>query len=151
MAQRPLFFALLVGIFGSTGYFSYKLYKTYYASSYGKNYQGYFDAIGDLNIGHMVKIHGFPVGRVVQVHLSPDQKGIYVYFRLHKDIVLYDDVSLSIEQGLLMGDPCITINPGSSQVPLPSGAIIENTHPPLQILSLVQNFISSNLIKKDKN
>lgn len=143
MAKRPLFFVLLLGIFGATGYFSYSLYKTYYGSSTGLSYKGYFDGIGDLNVGHMVKIHGLPVGRVVSVSLSPDQQGVHVSFLLEKGLTLNSDVSLVIEQGLLMGDPCLTIKPGSSKTPLDPNILIQNTYPPLQILSLVQKFISS--------
>lgn len=153
MTHRPLSLILLMCIVGTTGYFSYKLYRTYYGSFgsfHQRVYKSYFDHIGDLQVGHLVKVHGLSVGRVTDVRLSPDQRGVSVSFVLEKNIVVYDDVELAIEQGLLMGDPCISLKPGSSEKALGAETVIENTHSPLQVGSLVQKFLSgSSAPKKD--
>ncbi len=94
-----------------------------------KLYQARFDRIGTLQEGSAVKISGYTIGRIRKVELKGLGE-VMVYFSVSATKVrLMTDAHAIDEEPLAFGDAWMTLNPGSSTVPLADDGVIPGTLP----------------------
>lgn len=86
-------------------------------------YTATFDNVGALKLQDPVFVRGLKVGSVQKMILRPD--GVSVTFRMHPDVKLRDDYSLTVGQTSLLGGTCLNVNPGvGSAVMNPSTTLV---------------------------
>ena len=70
-----------------------------------------FDHVEGLERSHEVKVKGVVSGNVESVALEGEK--VLVTMNLHHDVVMYENYNISIKTPLALGEPHVSIDPGS--------------------------------------
>ncbi|MBQ7673665.1 MAG: outer membrane lipid asymmetry maintenance protein MlaD [Alphaproteobacteria bacterium] len=135
-------FVLVVAVF----FFSYVYQKSGWVKSDGITLTARFDRADGLTEGTDVKISGVRVGKVLTTSVDPENFMAVVTFYVSANIKLPKDSSASVLSDGLFGGRYLAIIPGGEDENLQEGDSIENTTGPINIESLISNFVFS----KDK-
>ncbi len=84
-----------------------------------KNVHTYFDSVGELKEGNMVKLKGFVIGKVSSIEL--DNKRLKVTMSVQKDAPVKNDSTASIQLSSLLGESYINLTFGSDREVLSNG------------------------------
>jgi phospholipid/cholesterol/gamma-HCH transport system substrate-binding protein len=99
-----------------------------------------FNSVTGLRVGSPVYMLGLEIGRVDGLTLDQQNQRAAVEIRVKKGINIYDDAIASIKTEGLIGDKCLSINPGGSGALLkPSGTITE-TQPSVDIADVIGKY-----------
>lgn len=81
------------------------------------NVKTYFDTIEGLKTGAPIRLSGYDIGSVSNIHLAPDTTGrVLVEMKIDKDVIHFIrlDSEASIETEGLVGKKIVTVTPGSA-------------------------------------
>lgn len=123
----------------------YYVYQKNYAHVQGEIWiKAEFDSVGGLTIGSPVKINGVSVGSVKAMDIDPEKNfTVLVTFSVQKHILLPEDTEASIINESLLGQPILTLSPGSQEALLSADDVIYRTTPPANITDLMSRFLFS--------
>jgi len=102
-----------------------------------------FPTVSGLRVGAAIEIAGVQVGRVQDIHL--EDYAAVVTLRLEKRVQLQDDAIASIRTRGIIGERYIRITPGGSDRLLADGGRIREVEPPIDIETLIGQFIQGKL------
>jgi phospholipid/cholesterol/gamma-HCH transport system substrate-binding protein len=102
-----------------------------------------FPTVSGLRVGAAIEVAGVEVGRVQAIRL--DEYAAVVTLRLEKQVQLQDDAIASIRTRGLIGEKFIKITPGGSERLLAAGERIREVEPPIDIETLIGQFIQGKL------
>jgi phospholipid/cholesterol/gamma-HCH transport system substrate-binding protein len=102
-----------------------------------------FPTVAGLRVGAAIEIAGVEVGRVQTIAL--DDYTAVVTLRLEKRVQLQDDAIASIRTRGLIGEKYVRITPGGSERLLAAGERIREVEPPIDIETLIGQFIQGKL------
>lgn len=102
-----------------------------------------FPTVGGLRVGAGIEIAGVEVGRVQEITLA-DYAAV-VTLRIKKGVSLQEDAIASIRTRGLIGEKFVRITPGGSDRILPPGGRIREVEPPIDIETLIGQFIQGKL------
>jgi phospholipid/cholesterol/gamma-HCH transport system substrate-binding protein len=146
--MKKSFVETIVGLFVvigliCIGYLTIKLGKMEVIGS--KHYQvsARFQSISGLTTGAYVEMAGVNIGNVDSVSLDPERKVAVVNMKIHKEVVLSEDVIASVKTSGLIGDKYIRLTPGSSDMMLKDGDMIFETESAVDMEDLVSKYIFS--------
>jgi phospholipid/cholesterol/gamma-HCH transport system substrate-binding protein len=109
-----------------------------------------FSNIGDLKVRAPVTVAGVRVGQVVDIQLDKKTYKAVVTMRfLGSQNNLPTDSAASIVTAGLLGANYISITPGFDETYLKAGDQIEDTHPALQLETMIGQLLFN--MKKDEN
>lgn len=91
-----------------------------------------FDSVSGLIKGAKVEMAGVPIGKVGEISLTPEGKAKVELLIFKKYKIKEDSVAVVRTFGVL-GDKFIEIKPGTSQIYLAEGGIINNTESPVDL------------------
>lgn len=135
-------FILIITVF----FFNY----VYTKSGYGKIDEcvliAKFDKADGLSEGTDVKISGIRVGKILSMNVDPANFMAIVKFYVSKNLKLPKDTSASVMSEGLFGGKYLSLTPGGEDESLKDGDVIDNTSGPINIESLIGQFVFS----KDK-
>lgn len=118
-----------------------------YRQTYGdtaKTLKAEFDNVGGLMVGSPVKINGVTVGQVRSMDLNPKKNfTVVVAFSVPDDIDLSEDTEAAVVNETLLGNPVLTLTPGSLDEPLAADGVIYRTTPPANFGDLLERFLFS--------
>lgn len=145
-AVMGIFVLVIAGLF-----FNY----VYHKSSW-KNIDGYeliarFDHADGMAEGVDVKISGLRVGKVLSTEVDTKNFLAIVRFYVSKDIKLPKDTTAKISNEGLLGEKYLEISPGEEDEILQPGDEIVDTAGPVNLESLIGNFLFSKNEKDSKN
>jgi|SRR5665213_2178435 len=102
-----------------------------------------FDRIGSLRTGADVRISGIKVGTVLRQTLDPKSFTALVLLTVQPDIKLPVDTIAAITSSGLLGADYLAIEPGNEDEMIKPGGTISHTQPPMDIQSLIGQYIFS--------
>lgn len=110
----------------------------------GKHYTAIFTDVTSLNAGDDVRMAGVRVGQVdsISVYRHDNQDQAKVTFNVESDVPLASTVSATIRYRNLIGQRYIELDEGDGSLanPIPSGTVIRNTTPALDLTVLFNGF-----------
>ncbi|MDY0186367.1 MAG: outer membrane lipid asymmetry maintenance protein MlaD [Syntrophus sp. (in: bacteria)] len=107
-----------------------------------------FTSVSGLRAGSTVDMMGIEIGRVERLFIDQKDLRAVVEMKIKKDIKIYDDAIASIKTEGLIGDKYLSVDPGGGgELLRPGGAIIE-THPALDIESLIGKYAFGEIKKE---
>ena len=139
-------FVLIVTVF----FFNYVYTKSGYKRTDECILTAKFDKADGLSEGTDVKISGIRVGKILNMNVDPTSFMAVVKFYISKDIKLPKDTSASVMSDGLFGGRYLALTPGGEDDLLKDGDVIENTAGPINIESLIGQFIFSKDKEKEK-
>ena len=102
-----------------------------------------FPTIGGLRTGAPVEIAGVEVGRVQDIKL--DNYAAAVTLRIDKQVQLQEDAIVSIRTRGLIGEKYVRVTPGGSDHLLSAGSRLREVEPPIDIETLIGQYIQGKL------
>lgn len=102
-----------------------------------------FPTVAGLRIGAAIEVAGVEVGRVQNITL--DDYAAVVTLRLEKRVQLQEDAIASIRTRGVIGEKYVRITPGGSERLLVAGGRIREVEPPIDIETLIGQFIQGKL------
>lgn len=119
-----------------------------YTSSEVRAVSGYelsarFDRVGSLRNGADVRISGIKVGTVLQQTLDPKTFTALVRMSVQPDLKLPVDTVAAITSSGLLGSDYLALEPGNEDEIVKPGGMIQHTQPPMDISSLIGQYIFS--------
>jgi phospholipid/cholesterol/gamma-HCH transport system substrate-binding protein len=106
-----------------------------------------FENIGDLKPRAPVTIAGVRIGEVATVILNPKTYKAQVYMHINGNDTIPSDSSASIVTAGLLGSNYVALTPGFDDLFLKDGSIIAETHPAIQLETLIGQLMFN--MKKD--
>ncbi len=103
-----------------------------------------FDRVGGLRTGADVKISGIKVGTVLGQKLDPKTFLATIRMSIDPTIKLPTDTVATIASSGLLGDDFVSLVPGNEDEIIKSGGAIAHTQPPMDLQSLIGQYIFSN-------
>jgi phospholipid/cholesterol/gamma-HCH transport system substrate-binding protein len=86
--------------------------------------------VGGIKKGANVLVAGVPVGRVADVELDPNGKGVTILLKISKRYHIYQDARFEIQTAGFLGDQYISIFPGANiGEPLTNNAVVHCSNP----------------------
>ena len=145
---------IAVGLFVLAGlacaaYLTVKLGKMEVLGSAGYDVKARFIDVTGLKPGAGVELAGVRVGRVLDIHLSPDRRAI-VSMRIDDAVKLTDDAIVSVKTSGLIGDKYVKITPGGGGEPVKPGMVLTETESSLDIQELIGKYVFGG-VKEEKN
>jgi len=134
--------------FGCLAYLSFNLGNV---SLWGAPYYDVyadFSTVGTLRMRAPVSMAGVEIGQVKDIKLVNDQA--QVTLEIQKGVELSDDVIASIKTSGIIGEKYVSISPGASEEFIKPGGTIRDTQPPLDIESLIGQFVFGSMEKSQK-
>jgi len=122
-------------------FFAYTTSEVRAVSGYELNAR--FDRVGSLRDGADVRISGIKVGTVTQAVLDPKTFEAIVTLSIRPDVKLPDDTVAAITSSGLLGSDFVSLTPGNSDTMLRPAATIPHTQPPMDLQSLIGQYIFS--------
>ena len=107
-----------------------------------------FTNASGLKEGSTVRIAGVPVGAVTKVALKYDEMVALVSFSVDANVTLDDDTVAAVRSAGLIGEKFISIQPGSSGVPLKAGDVIVDTQSAVDLEDIIARFAFGDATKK---
>jgi phospholipid/cholesterol/gamma-HCH transport system substrate-binding protein len=102
-----------------------------------------FPTVGGLRAGAAIEIAGVEVGRVQEIKL--EDYAAVLTLRLERRVQLQEDAIASIRTRGLIGEKYVRITPGGSERLLADGGRIREVEPPIDIETLIGQFIQGKL------
>ena len=126
-----------------------------YTSSGLKPVAGYtvtarFDRVEGLRDGGDVRVSGIKVGSIMSQSLDPKTYLAIVKLSIDPTIKLPVDTVATVASSGLLGDKYLSLVPGNEDEMFKPGGVIEHTQPPMNIESLIGQYIygQNNAAKK---
>lgn len=145
-------FETVVGIFVlivAASFFNFVYSKSSWKSVDGYVLKAKFDKADGLSEGTDVKISGVRVGKIDSIEVDPKTFFAVVTFHISHDIKLPTDSSANVASDGLFGGRYLSITPGGEEETLKNGEEIEHTTGPINLESLIGNFVLSKDDKKE--
>lgn len=145
-------FETVVGIFVlivAASFFNFVYSKSSWKSVDGYVLKAKFDKADGLSEGTDVKISGVRVGKIDSIEVDPKTFFAVVTFHISHDIKLPIDSSANVASDGLFGGRYLSITPGGEEETLKNGEEIEHTTGPINLESLIGNFVLSKDDKKE--
>lgn len=99
--------------------------------------------VGGIRPGANVLLAGVPVGRVAEVRLDPDGKGVTMRLKISSRYRIYRDARFEVEQAGFLGDQYISIYPGDNiGEPLTNNAVAY-CHPPFNVQEAIAQAVET--------
>ena len=98
-----------------------------------------FTTVTGLKVNTDVEISGVKVGKVKDIQLENYEAIVTILIKKH--IEIQDDAIASIRTKGILGEKYIDILPGGSDEIIEPGGIIFDTEPPLDLESIIKNFV----------
>lgn len=139
-------FETVVGIFVlivAASFFNFVYSKSSWKSVDGYVLVAKFDKADGLAEGTDVKISGVRVGKIDSIEVDPKTFFAVVKFHISHDIKLPIDSSANVASDGLFGGRYLSISPGGEEETLKNGEEIERTTGPINLESLIGNFVLS--------
>jgi phospholipid/cholesterol/gamma-HCH transport system substrate-binding protein len=119
-----------------------------YTTSEGHAVSGYeltarFDRVGSLRDGADVRISGIKVGTVLGQTLDPKTFEAVVRLSVQPDIRLPVDTVAAVTSSGLLGSDFLSLTPGNEDETIKPGGAIAHTQPPMDLQSLIGQYIFS--------
>jgi phospholipid/cholesterol/gamma-HCH transport system substrate-binding protein len=119
-----------------------------YTTSEGHAVSGYeltarFDRVGSLRDGADVRISGIKVGTVLGQTLDPKTFEAVVRLSVEPDIRLPVDTVAAVASSGLLGSDFLSLTPGNEDETIKPGGTIAHTQPPMDLQSLIGQYIFS--------
>ncbi|HZT51483.1 MAG TPA: outer membrane lipid asymmetry maintenance protein MlaD [Stellaceae bacterium] len=119
-----------------------------YTTSQVRTVSGYdvvarFDRVEGLRDGSDVRISGIRVGSVVSQELDPKSFVAVVRLSIEPSIKLPVDTVAAITSSGLFGDNYVSLEPGNEDETIKAGGAIEHTQSPMNLQSLIGQYIFS--------
>jgi phospholipid/cholesterol/gamma-HCH transport system substrate-binding protein len=102
-----------------------------------------FDRVGSLRDGADVRISGIKVGTVLRQTLDPKTFEAVVHLSVQPDIKLPVDTVAAVASSGLLGSDYLSLTPGNEDEIIKPGGIVAHTQPPMDLQSLIGQFIFS--------
>ena len=102
-----------------------------------------FDRVGSLTNGADVRISGIKVGTVTQEVLDPKTFEAVVRLSVQQDLKLPVDTVASVASSGLLGSDYLLLTPGNDDQIIKPGGTISHTQPPMDLQSLIGQYIFS--------
>lgn len=102
-----------------------------------------FDRVGGLKTGADVRISGIKVGTVVKQTLDPKTFEAVVRLSVQNDIKLPVDTVAAVTSSGLLGTDFLSLTPGNEDGIIKAGGTIGHTQGPMDLQSLIGQFIFS--------
>jgi phospholipid/cholesterol/gamma-HCH transport system substrate-binding protein len=112
-------------------------------SAEGSTYLATFDKTDGLSVGADVKISGITVGIITDHYLNTETFGGVVEINIDSSIKLPEDTFAKITAEGLLGGNYLVLDPGGSDIILQSGDEIMETQGSVDLLGLLDSFVSS--------
>ncbi|MDR0556006.1 MAG: outer membrane lipid asymmetry maintenance protein MlaD [Holosporaceae bacterium] len=132
-------FVLVVAIF----FFYYVYQKSGWHGGNGYVLTAKFDRADGLTEGGDVKISGIKVGKIIDMSVDPESFFAVVKFSVANGLSLPRDSSASVSSDGLFGGKYLALVPGGDDELLTAGDEIENTSGPMNIESMIGQFLFS--------
>jgi len=94
----------------------------------GYHISALFNTVQDLKVGNSVRLAGVEIGRVEKIELTGNK--VRVTMKLHSDVVVRTDSEATIKFTGMMGQYFVSIDFGTSGVPVTEGAVIATEEQP---------------------
>jgi phospholipid/cholesterol/gamma-HCH transport system substrate-binding protein len=101
-----------------------------------------FPNTSGVNVGTDVRVAGLKIGSVTNQRLDPQSYQVAVTLALDPKVKLPADSSAAITSEGLLGSTFIALLPGGETVPLKDGDMIADTQGPIDLMSMVGQFIN---------
>ncbi|HUZ73757.1 MAG TPA: outer membrane lipid asymmetry maintenance protein MlaD [Stellaceae bacterium] len=110
-----------------------------------------FNRVEGLRDGSDVRISGIKVGSVVSQELDPKTFVAVVRLSLEPDIQLPVDTVATITSAGLFSDNYVSLEPGNEDATIKPGGQIDHTQSPMDLQSLIGQYIFSQQSSQKKN
>jgi len=148
--MKRLTIDFLVGVFVIIGiaciaFLSLRVATNTLTTSSSKNYIVYaaFSNIGSLKTSAPVKVSGFTVGRVVDIHLSPKTYQAIATLSISDEYKFSTDTSAQILTTGLLGEQYIALQSGADDQHLKNGDTITLTSSAIVLENLIGKFMTN--------
>lgn len=132
-----------VVLFGAAFFLAFSYSAGNVGSMEGYNISANFSGIGGLKVGDSVQISGVKVGQVAKVELDPQTFLAKVTMSIGDNIKVPEDTAALISSESLLGGRYMSLEPGSDEVMLKDGGMIQYTQAPQNLEQLLGQFIFS--------
>ncbi|PCH56373.1 MAG: outer membrane lipid asymmetry maintenance protein MlaD [Legionellales bacterium] len=102
-----------------------------------------FNNVGSLKVRAPVSIAGVEIGKVVSIHLDPEDYRAIVVMKMHSNIKLPVDSSVKIASQGLLGTNYMDVSPGYSEKYMRGHSSFSTTYSATSLQSLINTFLSS--------
>lgn len=102
-----------------------------------------FDRVGSLRNGADVRISGIKVGTVTHQALDPKTFEAVIRLSVQPDLRLPIDTVAAITSSGLLGADFLSLTPGNEDATIKPGGTISHTQPPMDLQSLIGQYIFS--------
>ena len=109
----------------------------------GYEIQARLNKVDGMAVGTDVRLAGVKIGSVSDLTLDPRTYLVTVHMTIRNDIKIPDDSSLQVTAAGLLGSPYISITPGGDDKVLAPGGTIENAQGSVNVMDLINRFIST--------
>lgn len=107
-----------------------------------------FPYAGSLSVNDKVKVIGVEMGSVASIELASGNTTVIVKTLMNREILLYSDYSVTLQNSSIFGGAYININPGKKTTEvLPRGTIFKGL-PPIDIIQEASGLIAA--LKEDE-
>jgi phospholipid/cholesterol/gamma-HCH transport system substrate-binding protein len=100
-----------------------------------------FQSVSGLNDGAHVEMAGVQIGKVDAIALDPERQLAVVKLKIHKGVILSEDVIASIKTAGLIGDKYLQLSPGGSDAILGPGDMITETESSVDLEALISKYV----------
>lgn len=144
MSKRKIDIEIIVGLFIfigllCMGYTSIKLGQIDFFNNDTYKVKTIFTTVRGLKENTNVEISGVKIGTVDEIKL--ENYAAIVNMSIDNDVEIQDDAIASIKTKGILGEKYIEISPGGSDIIIEEGGVLFDTEPPLDLESLIKNFI----------
>jgi phospholipid/cholesterol/gamma-HCH transport system substrate-binding protein len=109
----------------------------------GYEIQARLNKVDGMAVGTDVRLAGVKIGSVSDLTLDPRTYLVTVHMTIRNDVKIPNDSSLQVTAAGLLGSPYISITPGGDDKVLGSGGTIENAQGSVNMMDLINRFIST--------
>jgi phospholipid/cholesterol/gamma-HCH transport system substrate-binding protein len=102
-----------------------------------------FDRVGSLRDGADVRVSGIKVGTVLRETLDPKTFEAVVRLSVQPDLKLPVDTVAAVTSSGLLGSDFLSLTPGNEDETIKPGGAISHTQPPMDLQSLIGQYIFS--------
>jgi phospholipid/cholesterol/gamma-HCH transport system substrate-binding protein len=131
---------MFIGIL-CVGYLTIHLGKIDWIGSDHYQVRALFQSVSGLKVGANVEMAGVIIGSVAAISLDQEKKIAEVTMNIQNEIMLEEDVIVSVKTAGLIGDKYITVSPGGSDTILKPGAVIVDTESAVDLEDLISKYL----------
>ena len=131
---------MFIGIL-CVGYLTIHLGKIDWIGSDHYQVRALFQSVSGLKVGANVEMAGVIIGSVAAISLDQEKKIAEVTMNIQNEIMLEEDVIVSVKTAGLIGDKYIMVSPGGSDTILKPGAVIVDTESAVDLEDLISKYL----------